>query len=109
MIIIGTLECRDPRTGETRLFAAVSGSPAEAASVYERIRPHLDPAITLVPPVELPPKCKCVAPRLYAHVRGTPLVVHGMTLAEYGSGKKIKPCWWCRWHSNDVLAGVQTA
>jgi hypothetical protein len=106
-IIMGTLECTDPHTNEQRLVASVSGTPQEALAVYEAIRPHLDPAITLVPLVELPKKCKCVVPRLYAYAREMHYIVHGMTLAEYGTGKYVKPCWYCRWNRNTIMEGVR--
>ena len=48
-IIIGTLACSDPQSGAQQLVGSVSGTPEQAASFYETIRPHLDPAITLVP------------------------------------------------------------
>ena len=88
------------------MVAAVSGSPAEAAGVYEVIRPTLDPKIELAPPVELPPKCKCVIPRLYAFARNHHLTVHGMTLVVYETGKKIRPCFYCWWNSRTITAGV---
>jgi hypothetical protein len=105
-IIMGTLECSDPRTGDKRLIGGVSGTPEQAAGFHEALRPHLDPAITLVPPVELPRECKCVVPRLYAYVREHGLIVHGMTLVDYGTGKKVEPCRYCRKNSDAILAGI---
>ena len=104
--IIGTLECSEAHTGRQRLIAAVSGSPAEAMAMYELIRPHLNPEIELAPAIELPKKCKCVVPRLYAYARDQHLVVHGMTLGVYATGKKVKPCWYCRWHRDEIMQGV---
>jgi len=88
------------------MLGAVSGTPEQAAAFCEALRPHLDPAIFLVPPVELPIKCKCVVPRLYAYAREHRLVAHGMTLINYATGKKINPCWYCRWHSSEIQEGV---
>jgi hypothetical protein len=88
------------------MIAAVSGTPAQAAEVYEAIRPNLDPTIELAPPVELPPKCKCVVPRLYAFAHANGMTVHGMTLAVYATGKKIRPCFYCWWNSRKITAGV---
>jgi hypothetical protein len=105
-IIMGTLACSEPQSGVQRLVGSVSGTPEQAAGFYEAIRPHLDPAITLVPPVELPKECKCVAPRLYAYAREHGLVVHGMTLVVYGTGKYVDPCRYCRRNSNAILAGI---
>ncbi len=105
-IIFGTLECSDPQTGEKQLLGGVSGTPEQAAGLCEAMRPHLDPAIFLVPPVELPKECKCVVPRLYAYVREHGLIVHGMTLMNYGTGKYVDPCRYCRRNSDKILAGI---
>lgn len=105
-VIFGTVQCSDPNTGEQRMLGSVSGTPEQAAAVCEALRPHLDPAIFLVPPVELPEKCRCVAPRLYAYVREHALIVHGMTLMNYSTGKYIDPCHYCRRNSNTILAGI---
>jgi hypothetical protein len=105
-IILGTLACSDPKTGEQRMIGSVSGTPEQAAGFYEALRPNLDPAITLVPPVELPKECKCVVPRLYAYVREHGLIVHGMTLMVYGTGKYVDPCRYCRRNSDKIMAGI---
>jgi len=106
-IIIGSLDCIDPRTGEPRLIATVSGSPEEATAIYEVIRPHLNPAVLLASPVELPKECECVVPRLYAQVRSMGLIVHGMTLGVYGTGERIQPCRYCRENSDSILNGIR--
>jgi len=76
-------------------------------ATYEAIRPHVDPSITLAPPVELPEKCKCVVPRLYAYARQMHFIVRGMTLSVYDTGKKIEPCRYCRKNSDTILAGIR--
>lgn len=108
-IIIGSLDCTDPLTGEQRLIAAVSGSPEEATATYQAIRPHVSSELILAPPVELPQECRCVVPRLYACAREMGLIVHGMTLGIYGGSKRIQPCNYCRENRGDILAGLQTA
>ena len=88
------------------MVGSVSGTPEQAAGVYEALRPHLDPAIALVPPVELPKECKCLVPRLYAYVREHGLIVHGMTLRSYSTGKYVEPCRYCSRTRHAILAGI---
>jgi hypothetical protein len=106
-IIIGSLDCTDPKNGKQRLIAAVSGTPEEATAAYEVIGPYLRSDLILAPPVELPEKCRCVVPRLYACARDLALVVHSMTLGVYGGSERIQPCGYCIENSDRILAGVR--
>ena len=123
---IGTLSCIDRDTQQPVTIVGLSGPPDEVRAIYAKIAPLLPSDYIFAPP-ELDPaywrgrddprfrkpmffrgdSMECVEPRLYQCARQLNIVVDGMTIADYDTKKKERPCASCRANANALLEGIE--